>query len=167
MTVRLIHNIGLKVNANYNTLMEVAKCRDRLTFDGIYLNIWENQQVLLPPNAGRPILFVMGDYVGKDNSFDHPMPREKYCNWNQIMDLVIKYNCELGWHTWSHPNLTLCNDEQLLKEVTPPFPMKHFGYPYGNFDARVIQAVQKSGFEEAWSVNVGDNSQFQRLRSYL
>lgn len=163
--VRLLHNVGKKINANYNTPEEILRCRDRLTFDGIYLNVWDHKHLL--EGKDRPILFVMGAYVGKDNSFDHPMPPEKYCDWNQIMDLVVQYGCELGWHTWTHPNLTLVDDARLIKEITPPFPMKHFAYPYGALNPRVVAEVEKAGFDEGWGVNIGDGSRFQRLRSYL
>lgn len=163
----LLHNIGPKLNANYNTPEEVMNCRERLSFDGIYLNVWQHQRVLGIPRAEKTILFVMGAYVGKDNSFDAPMPPEKYCTWDQIISLVIKYDCELGWHTWTHPNLTLVDDERLIKEITPPFPMKHFAYPYGALNPRVVAAVAKAGYAEAWGVHIGDGSQFQRLRRYL
>lgn len=163
----ILHNIGPKWNANYNTPEEVARTTERLSFDGVYENVWKNRELLKGRKGAKTILFVMGKYVGGDNSFDAPMPLEKYCDWNQIMDLVIHYNCELGWHTWTHPNLTLLTDERLIQEITPPFPMKHFAYPYGNLNDRVVSAVARAGYEEAWSVNEGNGLQLQRLRRYL
>ncbi len=163
----ILHNIGLKLNSNYSTPEQVAATNERLSFDGVYENVWRHQHLLAKKRAGPTILFIMGKYVGGDNSFDAPMPPEKYCDWNQIMDLVIKYGCELGWHTWTHPNLTLLTDERLIQEITPPFPMKHFAYPYGNLNGRVVAAVEKAGYQEAWSVNEGDGTVFQRHRRYL
>lgn len=163
----ILHNIGPKWNANYNTPEEVEKTNDRLSFDGVYQNVWLHRELLRKPRRGKTILFVMGKYVGGDNSFDAPMPPETYCDWNQIMDLVINYNCELGWHTWTHPNLTLLTDERLIQEITPPVPMKHFAYPYGNLNGRVVSAVSKAGYEDAWSVGEGNGLVFQRHRRYL
>jgi peptidoglycan/xylan/chitin deacetylase (PgdA/CDA1 family) len=167
--VRILHNIGPRVNENYTPLEVAASCKDRLTFDGIYLNVWENRKELfgLEVMKRRPILFVMGDFVGGNNAFDTTMPPERYCDWQQLLELVANYGCEIGWHTWSHRRLSWLNDEELKREVTPPFPMKHFAYPYGNFDARVLKAVEAAGYAEAWSVDVGDDSRLQRRRNYL
>jgi len=164
--MRLLHNIGPRVNSNYNTIEEILADNESLTFDGVYLNVYEHREQL----RGKDVtLFVMGAYVGKDNSFDTGMPLEKFCTWEQIEEMVRDYGFKLGWHTWSHPDLTKCSDEQLLHEVTPPsgFPRNSIGYPYGSFDRRVIDAVKAAGFKEGISVTHGDDSRYQRLRKYL
>lgn len=163
----LLHNIGDLKHPSYNTREEIEKVSEWeiLTFDGIYLNVYENRDIL---KNRKPIFFVMGDYVGEDNLFDDGAPMyEEYCTWEQINELVDMTGGRVGWHTWSHPDLTKVSDEELEKEVTPPYPMEDFGYPYGKFDDRVIEAVKKAGFKRAWSVTEGDNSDFQLLRSYL
>jgi len=165
MTVRILHNIGPRVNENYTPHDAVAGCSDRLTFDGVMLNVWQNRE-LLRGRSGT-ILFPIGNYIGGNNTFDAPMPFERFCDWNQIMQLVTDYGCELGWHTWSHPDLRQLDDVALRREVTPPFPMRHFSYPYGAFDERVINAVIEAGYLEAWAVGVGTDGVWQRLRSYL
>ena len=109
----------------------------------------------------------MGDYVGKTNKFDIGQPLERYCDWNQIMELVEIYNCRLGWHSWSHRDLTTLSEQEILKEVIPPIPMDVFAYPYGKFNDKVIEAVKIAGFKEAYSVTEGDGSEYQRLRAYL
>ena len=110
----------------------------------------------------------MGDYVGGDNSFDFGQPYEMLCSWEQIDELVKDYGCKLGWHTWSHPDLTkMDNFEEILNEVTPPRRMKYFAYPYGRFDKTVVEAVEMAGFKEAYSVHQGDGSEFKRNREYL
>lgn len=158
----LLHNIGEKVNSNYNTIEEVSS-HDNLTFDGIYLNVWEHRAHLVDKNV---TLFVMGNFVGKDNSFDVGMPYEKYCDWNQIMDLV-NLGAKLGWHTWSHTDLTKLSKDEILKEITPPFPMDELAYPHGKFNDLVIQCAKEVGFKKAWSVTEGDNSDYQLRREYL
>lgn len=163
----LLHNIGPRQNSNYNSPEEIEATDEQLGFDGIYLNVWTHRRLLKKKRKGRTVLFVMGDHVGGDNSFDSGMPRELYCDWNKIMDLVVHYDCELGWHTWSHPNLTELTDEALKYQVTPPFPMKWFAYPYGEVNERVERAVREAGFEDAWSVVQGHGGPFQRKRPYL
>lgn len=160
----LLHNIGpVKHNSNYNTAEEIVETADRLSFDGIYRNVWENRHILEDRDV---LLFVTGAYVGKNNYFDVGMPIEMFADWNEIMDLVYS-GAKLGWHTWTHKDLTTLDDYELEKEVTPPFPMESFAYPHGKFNGRVIEAVKKAGFKEAWSVTEGDGSQYQKLRRYL
>lgn len=75
MLWRLAHNIGDTIHSNYNTREQILNCQDPIGFDGIYKNVYENRDVL-KEKVG--IFFVMGDYMGKDNTFDLPhVP-----NWN-------------------------------------------------------------------------------------
>lgn len=163
-TIFVLHNVSdRKLNKNYNTPDEVKTASGLLTFDGVYDNVWCNKSIL----AGKDfILFVMGKYVGDTNAFDRKMPLETLCDWDLIAQLA-SMGGHIGWHTWSHPDLTKLSAEELKKEVTPPFPMKYFAYPHGRFNERVIEAVKEAGFEYAFSVNKGDNSRFQKLRKYL
>lgn len=160
----LLHSIGDKDNSNYNTREEIKNSDDVLTFDGVYRNVYENKDVLV----GKKILFfVIGNHIGGDNSFDHPMPLERFCEWNELEEMKQDFNAEIGWHTWSHKDLTTLSYDEIVKEITPPFPMKKLSYPYGRFNEDVLRAVREVGFDEAFSVTDGDNSQYQRLRKYL
>ena len=162
--IRLLHNIGLRINSNYNTREEVLACSDILTFDGVYQSVWMNRDVL---KGKRIVLFVMGNYIGGDNKFDVGMPYEKYCTQEQIDDLVGDFGAEVGWHTWSHKNLCTLSDEEAMKEMTPPTPMRYLAYPYGNVDERIATLAKRVGFEGAYSVVQGNDSDFQRNRAYL
>lgn len=162
--MKLIHNIGPRHNSNYNTREEILACKEPLGIDGVYRNVYINRDVLVGKDV---ILFVMGNYCGKDNRFDVGMPRENYCTWEQLEHLVGSLGCKLGWHTWSHPDLTKISIEEALYEITPPFPMDYFAYPYGAVNEAVEELVKLSGFKEAWSVHQGDGSQWQRNRTYL
>ena len=128
--------------------------------------MYDNRDLLI---GKKVIIFVMGDYIGKDNSFENVkegLPLEKYCTQRQL-DQLVNMGCELAWHTWSHRDLTTLTKEEIIKEITPPVPMKKLAYPYGRFNATVLEAVREVGFEEAFSVTQGDNSQFQRTREYV
>lgn len=159
----LLHNIGDKKNRNYNTREEVERANGLLTFDGIYKNVWENRDVL---KGKKFILFIMGNYVGKDNSFDKKMPLEEISDWQEIMELVAMGGL-LGWHTWSHADLTKLSYDEIIKEISPPIPMELFAYPYGRFNDIVVKAVKDVGYKYAFSVNRGDNSPYQKIRKYL
>jgi len=164
--MKLAHNIGDINHPNYNTRQQILDCQDEIGFDGIYRNVYENQDIL---DGKSGIFFVMGDYIGKDNSFDLPnVPQlEQYCNLKELNEMCEKYDFELGWHTYSHPDLTKLSREEIMKEVTPPFPMRYFAMPYGRYNDLVIECVKEAGYEKAYSVIETDNTQWTIPRAYL
>lgn len=166
----LLHNIGVspssdpRIASNYNTREEILACNEPLSFDGIYKNVYDNMDVL----EGKDVtFFIVGDLVGKDNTFDAGMPYEEYCTWDQIMEMVKHYKIKLGWHSWSHRDLSKIVYSEVIKEVTPPFPMTDFAYPYGNFDSDTKRALRQLGYERGWSVTQGDGTDLALKRQYL
>ena len=167
--MRLLHQIGDRKNgSNFNTLEEIMACQEDWSFDGIYESVWNHRHELAAVRGKRRIiLFVMGQYVGGDNSFDAPQPFSRYLTWEQLFELSYCLKAEIGWHSHSHPNLTTLTDERVRAELRHPFPMKAFAYPGGAVDARIAALVKEAGFEEAWSVTQGDGTNFQKNRPYL
>lgn len=162
----LLHRIEpIKINANFNTPEEVEKSEGQLSFDGVYKSVYSYADLL----KGRDItLFIMGAHVGGWNKFDVGQPLAQFCDWNEIMDLKHHFGIKFGWHTWDHFDLTTVGDAALTSQIKPPFPMDYFAYPYGKFDDRVIEAVKKAGFKEAFAAgHLGDGTQWQRKRQYL
>lgn len=154
--MKLAHNIGNTHHPNYNTREQILACADPIGFDGIYKNVYYNQDVLVGKSG---IMFVMGDFVGGDNFFDLPnVPRlEEYCTIEEVMELCSKFNFELGWHTWTHRDLTLMNKDEIMLEIVPPMGLniKYFAYPYGTYNDLVIECVKEAGYEKAYSVTQG------------
>jgi peptidoglycan/xylan/chitin deacetylase (PgdA/CDA1 family) len=153
----LVHNIGTENHSNYHTREQILASTQPLGFDGIYKNVYDNQDVL----AGKSgIFFVMGNYIGGDNAFDiaHVPKLEQYCTMEQIQEMCTKYDFEIGWHTWSHPDLTKLTAEEVMREITPPTPMRYFAYPYGKFNQMVIDCVKRAGYQKAWSVTQGSQN---------
>jgi len=160
----IFHNIGTMKNLNYHTREQIANCKGRLTFDGVYLSVYENRDLLKDRHV---ILYFTGDYLGKDNSFDTTMPLERFCDMDQLKELEAM-GCILGWHTNSHADLRKLADEDLEKEVTPPFPMDYFCYPYGEFNKQTIDAVKKAGFKFAHALwEKGNNTPLQLTRKMV
>lgn len=171
MTIyRLLHNIGDRKNgSNYNTREEILACEDILTFDGVYLNVWENRDVL---KGKRVILFPMGDYLGLDNSFDVGQPFEKYCTMDQVYALRQYINdndgsCQIGWHTWSHRDLRELSEYQIMKELYCPFECAYIAYPYGHVNHTIADIARRMGYLYGFSVSQGDDTQFAMRRFYL
>lgn len=150
--------------ANYNSLDEVASCTEPLGIDGVYLNVYQNKDVLLGKEV---ILFVTGKYLGGDNSFDIGMPLERFTNEEQLRELK-EAGAKLGWHTWTHRDLTTLSDEEIIRELTcPPEYGEFLAYPYGLYNDRVIAIAKELGFKDAWSVTQGTDKPFERVRTYL
>ena len=172
MKLVLAHNIGDENHENYSTRSMIYNCPYPIGFDGVYYNVFENRDVLENKSG---ILFIMGNFIGKDNTFDlEYVPKlEKYCDCSELNELTNKYDFELGWHTWNHPDLTKLTRSEIIEEITPPFKMKYFAYPYGNFNQLVIDCVKEIGYEQAWSVTQGSQDinepdfVFKQYRPYL
>jgi peptidoglycan/xylan/chitin deacetylase (PgdA/CDA1 family) len=71
---------------------------------------------------------------------------------------------EIESHSVHHPYLAKCSTARIKYEVTVSKkvlekllgrPVEFFCYPYGSYDARVIRAVQKAGYEMATTSNWG------------
>lgn len=171
-TFRLLHNIGTENHPNYNTREEVLACNDVLTFDGVYRNVYENMDVL---RGKKVILFPMGNFMGKDNTFDLPnVPKlEKYCTYDEIIEICAYVlqnggTCLLGYHTANHPDLTTLTKEEIMKEIERPSNLcELFAYPYGRYNDLVIECVKEAGYERAFSVFATDGTQWTIPRPYL
>ena len=161
----LVHNIGTEKHSNYHTREQIIASTQPLGFDGIYKNVYDNQDV---PQNKSGVFFVMGDYLGGDNAFDlaHVPKLEQYCTMEQIQEMCTKYNFEVGWHTWSHPDLTKLTEDEVMREVTPPFEMRYFAYPYGLFNDMVINCVKRAGYQKAWSVTQGSQNPNEQDYNY-
>jgi len=67
---------------------------------------------------------------------------------------------EIGSHSRTHPQLSQCDDAGLDAELRGSKgdleawlgrPVRHFAYPSGDHDARVVAAVKRAGYESAWT----------------
>ena len=75
----------------------------------------------------------------------------------QIRQLIAQGH-EIEAHTMSHPQLSRLSDAQLAYEVVRSketleakygVPIRYLAYPYGDYDARVIEAVRAAGYDGA------------------
>lgn len=161
----LLHRIGPRYSSNWNTPDEIAAYQGPISFDGIYSEVFDHLDLLIGKDI---ILFVMGKYVGGTNYFDKGEMLGEYLTWPEIEEVVKVTGAKVGYHSWSHRDLTKLGYESIVREVTPPFPMDYFAYPHGRVDERVAAIVKECGYSEAWAAGPhGDGSQFQRKRSYL
>lgn len=166
----LFHSIGPRYNSNWNTIDEVNAVHKNyhISFDGLYYSVYEHRHRL----KGHLItVFVCGNHVGKDNEFDrNNLPNfrpDRFCTWDETFEFCKYTGARLGWHSWTHRDLTKLSDMDVAEELRAPVAMSLFAWPYGNVDERVAHLCRHMGYEEAWSVTQGDGSRFQRNRKYL
>lgn len=163
----IIHRIGDRKNgSNFNTPEEIKGLPkgSNITLDGVYEDIWKHKQLFY---GHQVTLFPSGDHIGGNNGFDDGQPFGTFLGWDDLFYLCKEFNFKLGWHSWSHRDLTALSRGQKWREIRPPIPMESFAYPYGKFDDECIELVQTAGYKEAFSVRQGDGSQFQKQRMYL
>lgn len=118
-----------------------------LTFDEGYENGYTEKilDILKKKNA-RAVFFVTYDYA-KANP--------------ELIRRMINEGHTVGNHTWSHPSLPECSDEDLRRELsdTHNYVKQQFGYdmyvmrpPKGEFSERVLKCAKELGYTTVlWS----------------
>ncbi len=90
----------------------------------------------------------------------------KYMNPTMITEMHNNGH-EIGSHTRTHPHLPQLSTQAMLSEVNDSkqalidigiTPVETFVYPYGEFNASIIQAVKDAGYIGARTVNRGYNT---------
>jgi peptidoglycan/xylan/chitin deacetylase (PgdA/CDA1 family) len=134
-----------------------------LTFDDAYQSIYQFAFPILNKYQFTASLFIVSDFVGGYNLWDvHPGWRKfRHLEWKEINSLV-QAGWEIGSHSSSHPDLRKCPDERLFDELanskaeikkrTGQEPLI-FSYPFGRYDARLIQFVQETGYQGACTMH--------------
>ncbi|MBP8718918.1 MAG: glycosyltransferase, partial [Candidatus Atribacteria bacterium] len=141
-----------------------------ITFDGIYKNVLEYAAPILN-KFGYPFeLFIVGNYIGEDNSFDTPEPKAFFASEDELKEL-IRYGGRLEWHSRSHPDFGNIYDEKIIEKeleikksikLLDPKGFKFFAYPHGKFNDKVLNIVKKN-FIGAVADTDGDDRDKYRL----
>lgn len=138
-----------------------------VTFDDAYLSVLEIAYPILGALGIPATVFVVTDFAseggplawpGIDNWVGSQYHEElEALSWPQLRAL-----CEEGWevgsHSQTHPRLTQVDDAGLSRELSDSRaacelelgrPCLSLAYPYGDFDARVVTAARKAGYDAA------------------
>ncbi len=127
--------------------------------DGYADNLWYALPVLR--NFGiKPIIFLTANYIGTEGIFERYKDREKdrFLNWQEVKEMLVD-GVVFGSHSLSHPHLPQVGNDRLQAEVAESKKIledktgrevNFFCYPYGDFDERVIESVQKAGYKGAF-----------------
>jgi peptidoglycan/xylan/chitin deacetylase (PgdA/CDA1 family) len=126
------------------------------------------------PLPRKPIVLSFDDGYPGDWLYALPILRAKHfpgvlnLQIGNIVPLRVRELLRAGWqlasHTFTHPDLTTVGQAQLRREVgssrlwlerTFGVRVDVFCYPYGHYDARVVEAVRRAGYVAAETENAG------------
>jgi peptidoglycan/xylan/chitin deacetylase (PgdA/CDA1 family) len=130
-----------------------------LTFDDGSKGFWNNARGPLNNKAFKTTQYV--PTLGLTSPDPFMMTRTE-------ITTLAQEGHEIGGHSMTHPFLTRATDAQLddelitSKNVLETIPgvgtVRNFAYPYGDYDARVIEAEKAAGYRSGRSVEEGYNS---------
>jgi peptidoglycan/xylan/chitin deacetylase (PgdA/CDA1 family) len=136
-----------------------------VTFDDAYRSVLERAHPIMERLGVPGTVFVPTDFAGKpgpmawpgvDRWLGGPHEPELHClGWDELRGLADA-GWEVGSHTCSHPHLTRIEDELLRRELADSRaaceqgtgrPCSSIAYPYGDVNARVIEATRAAGYD--------------------
>jgi peptidoglycan/xylan/chitin deacetylase (PgdA/CDA1 family) len=145
-----------------------------LTFDDGYVNVLKNAAPALTRHRFTATQFLVADLLGQDNRWDlaHGEVREPLMDVAQIRDWLALGH-EIGAHTLTHPHLTRIGRDEAREEIFSSKkkledlfgrPIRHFCYPYGEWDDAIADLVCEAGYTTAttthWGANTTDTPPF-------
>jgi len=132
-----------------------------LTFDD---GLWNNYEVALPlleEFGFTATIFLVTGYTGRPSTWERApgIPVLPLLTWDKVKEME-RLGIDFQPHSVSHPHLTRLSDKDLEDELLrsrraieeklgKSAPL--FCYPYGEFDARVMDHLKRQGFKAAFA----------------
>jgi peptidoglycan/xylan/chitin deacetylase (PgdA/CDA1 family) len=145
-----------------------------ITFDDAYEGLYHHAWPILKEYGFSATIFVVTDYVGRDNDWDVNWGGRKFkhLRWEQIKEMSTG-GIEFGSHTCSHQDVRYLNERELEKELLESkFALENnlgkkiqtLSYPFGRYNQRVKDTAEKCGYIFACSLSPAmKNSQIDFL----
>jgi peptidoglycan/xylan/chitin deacetylase (PgdA/CDA1 family) len=163
--------LGVLARRGYRgvTLTDAVKAthdgrRVAVTFDDAFASVAELARPILDELGWPGTVYAVSDFAadGRPLAWDgveHWARTEhadelRSLDWPALRDLAAA-GWEVGSHTRTHPRLTTLDDPTLDEELTTSKaaieealgrPCVSIAYPYGDVDARVVQAARRAGY---------------------
>jgi peptidoglycan/xylan/chitin deacetylase (PgdA/CDA1 family) len=139
-----------------------------LTFDDGFQSAFKNALRPLAKHGFHAIQFLVVDRIGHFNEWDAQMgdAREPLMDTAQIKDWLAAGH-EIGAHTLTHRYLTRVSMREASEEIFTGkkkledifgLPIRHFCYPYGDWNEPIRDLVQKARYETACTTAFGVNT---------
>jgi peptidoglycan/xylan/chitin deacetylase (PgdA/CDA1 family) len=139
-----------------------------ITFDDGYTNVLKYGAKPLAATGFKAVQFLVADLLGKYNVWDVPdgeapepmMDRAQVREW-------LAAGHDIGAHTLSHPWLTRLPIPAAREEIAASRkkledlfgrPIRHFCYPFGDWNKRVRDLVVAAGYQTACTTAPGVNT---------
>jgi peptidoglycan/xylan/chitin deacetylase (PgdA/CDA1 family) len=139
-----------------------------LTFDDGFSSAFKHAMEPLARNKFHAIQFLVADRIGQFNEWEvmQGEVREPLMDAKQVKDWIGAGH-EIGAHSLTHPYLTRISlreaREQIFsckKKLEDIFglPIRHFCYPYGDWNPAVRDLVMEAGYATACTIDFGVNT---------
>lgn len=121
---------------------EIPKKAIILGFDDWHLDHYTVAFPLLKKYNKKWVFFVVSSFAWND---------QNYMNWEQIIEMQENWQ-EIGWHSFSHPNLATLNEKNLQKEILDSKreieekiwkKIISFAYPIWKYNNLVLEYTKK------------------------
>lgn len=144
-----------------------------LTFDDAYLDFWGKALPIFMELKVRSVIFVPVALVGSYNQWDYDRIRIKkpIMNWGQIKELH-SLGFEIGSHSLTHPYLSKIDPQKAWEEIYTSkviledklgTEIRAFCYPYGDYNQRIKDMVQRAGYSIAFTTRHGSFEESENL----
>ena len=147
-----------------------------ITFDDGYVDNLAACDELQKRNL-RASWFVVAGSIGQTPDWlDDGRPQGRLLNASELRDMQAA-GMEIGSHSLNHVRLTELDESRLCTELTESKSIlqnllgktiSSFAYPYGAWDSRCAEAVQRAGYTAACTTRTGwalrDNNPYQLRR---
>ena len=139
-----------------------------LTFDDGCENVFRHGLDALAAVGFRAVMFVVAERLGQLNDWDMAVGEqpERLMDVSQIREWFAAGH-SIGSHTCTHPALTqvsraqaqeeICSSKKRLEDLFGR-PVRHFCYPYGDYNPSVVDLVAQAGYATACTVRGGLNT---------
>ena len=138
-----------------------------VSFDDGFRNVFENALPVLQARSLRAIQFIVADRIGGEDEWDRAIgePPQRLMDDAQIRDWLAAGH-EIGSHTLTHPHLASLPRDRARAEIFDSkasledrfgIAVRHFCYPYGDYDDATRDLVSAAGYESAATVRFGAN----------
>jgi len=148
--------------------VEILKKQVFLTFDDGFRDVFEKALPIMRRHEFCGIQFLVSGLLGKTNEWQEREGdvSEPLMDEAQVRDWLAAGH-EIGSHTLSHPHLTGLAAPAAREEIRASKQqledrfgraIKHFCYPYGDWNESVRGLVKEAGYETACTTESGVNS---------
>jgi len=139
-----------------------------ITFDDGSRGVLRHAAPHLAAHGFQAIQYIVADHIGGRNQWDIDAGEapDALMNADEIREWLASGH-QIGSHTLSHPRLTDIPLERAREEITAGkkkledlfgIPIRHFCYPYGNYNPAVRDLVGEAGYETAVTLKPGVNT---------